>query len=328
LKGVPPMPEFFAFEAEAEDAGERLDRFVAQKMESLSRSAAHRLILSGDILVDSQASKPRAKLRCGQKVSIRLPEPTPAEPEAQDLKLEYLFRDEHIAVVNKRPAMAVHPAPGTVDQTLVNGLLFDGIGLSGVGGKQRPGIVHRLDKDTSGCMVVACHDRAHRVLSKAFAMRQVDKRYLCVTAGRPKAANGLIDTPFARHPKHRMKHTGTVEAERRARTRWTVLERLGPCALIEIELLTGRTHQIRVHMAEGGTPLVGDELYGGARRWRGTSDEGAQAAMRGMRRQALHAKTLSFEHPISGERIDFEAPVPQDFQALIDALRTVEARFG
>jgi 23S rRNA pseudouridine1911/1915/1917 synthase len=322
------MAEFFALEVAAERAGDRLDRFVAEQMPELSRSAAHRLILSGDILVDSQATKPRAKLRSGQRVSVRIPDPTPAEPEPQDLELEYLYRDEHIAVINKRPAIAVHPAPGTIDRTLVNGLLFDGIGLSGIGGKQRPGIVHRLDKDTSGCMVVACHDRAHRMLSKAFAMRQIDKRYLCVTAGKPKGGSGLIDTPFGRHPKHRMKHSGQVEAERRARTQWTLVERLGPCALVEIELLTGRTHQIRVHMAEAGTPLVGDELYGGARRWRGISDLAAQAAMKGMARQALHAQHLSFDHPISGQRVAFEAPTPADLGALIEALRAVEARFG
>ncbi len=315
------VPEWFELKVTKNEAGERLDRFVTAQLEQLSRSAVQRLILEGEISVDKVAAKPRLKLRAGQQVVVRLPDPKPAEPEPQDLGLEFLYRDEHLVVINKQPGIAVHPAPGCHDGTLVNGLIFEKVGLSGIGGVQRPGIVHRLDKDTSGVMVVAGTDLAHRALSLAFATRQVDKRYLCVTAGKPKADEGLIDTPHARHPKHRLRFTGTVEAERRMRTRFRVLERLGPCALVAIELLTGRTHQIRVHMAEAGTPLVGDELYGGANRWKGVAHQDSRQAMKAMSRQALHAQHLSFVHPVSGEQLAFEAPLPDDFQGLIDALR-------
>jgi 23S rRNA pseudouridine1911/1915/1917 synthase len=295
------------------------------KLVELSRSAAHRLILSGEITVDGEAAKPRLKLRAGQRVLVRIPAPQAAEPEAQDLGLEFLYRDEAIAVINKPAGIAVHPAAGCPDGTLVNGLLFAGVGLSGIGGKQRPGIVHRLDKDTTGVMVVACTDLAHRALGLAFASRQVEKQYLCVTAGNLKDSSGLIDTPHARDTRHRYRFTGQVEAERRMRTRFSVLERLGPCALVEIELLTGRTHQIRVHMSEAGTPLVGDALYGGANRWKGVAHRDAQALMRAMTRQALHAYRLGFAHPVSGEALSFEAPLPADLVALIDGLRLVEA---
>ena len=315
------MPEWFELEVTKAEAGERLDRYITAQVEVLSRSAAQRLISDGEVTVDKSAAKPRLKLRPGQRVVVRLPDPRPAEPEAQDLDLEFLYRDEHLVVVNKRPGMAVHPAPGCYDQTLVNGLLYEGVGLSGIGGVQRPGIVHRLDKDTSGVMVVAGTDQAHRALSLAFAARKVDKRYLCVTAGKPKSDEGLIDTPHARHPKHRLRFTGTVEAERRMRTRYRVLERLGPCALLEIELLTGRTHQIRVHMSEAGTPLVGDELYGGAKRWKGVAHQDARQAMKSMARQALHAHSLSFEHPVSGELMRFEAPLAPDLEQLIQSLQ-------
>ena len=315
------MPEWFELTVTKADAGERLDRFVTNQIEALSRSAAQRLISDGEVSVDKCAAKPRLKLRPGQAVVVRLPDPRPADPEPQDLGLEFLYRDEHIVVVNKRASMAVHPAPGCYDGTLVNGLIHEQVGLSGIGGVQRPGIVHRLDKDTSGVMVVAGTDVAHRALSLAFATRKVSKRYLCVTAGKPKVDEGVLDTPHARHPKNRLRYTGTVDAERRMKTRFRVLERFGPCALVDIELLTGRTHQIRVHMSEAGTPLVGDVLYGGANRWKGVAHRDARQAMKGMKRQALHAHTLAFDHPVTGDHLQFEAPLPEDMELLIQALR-------
>lgn len=315
------MPEWFELKVTKADAGERLDRYITDQIESLSRSAAQRLITDGEVSVDKCSAKPRLKLKPGQAVVVRLPDPKPATPEPQDLELEFLYRDDHVVVVNKRPGVAVHPAPGCYDQTLVNGLIFERVGLSGIGGVQRPGIVHRLDKDTSGVMVVAGSDVAHRALSLAFATRKVSKRYVCVTAGKPKLEEGLIDTPHARHPKNRLRFTGTVEAERRMQTRFKVLERLGPCALVDIELLTGRTHQIRVHMSEAGTPLVGDVLYGGANRWKGVAHQDSRSAMKAMPRQALHAQTLGFTHPVTGEEMHFEAPLPDDFQELVDRLR-------
>jgi 23S rRNA pseudouridine1911/1915/1917 synthase len=317
------MPEWFELEVQPNEVGERLDRFLTERIAQLSRSAVQRLILEGEVSVDKNTAKPRLKLRSGQRVVLRLPDPRPAVPQAQDLDLKFLYRDDDLVVVNKPPNMVVHPAPGCFDGTLVNGLIFEQVGLSGIGGVQRPGIVHRLDKDTSGVMVVAGSDRAHRALSLAFATGKVDKRYLCVTAGKPKADSGLITTPHARHPKNRLRFTGTVEAERQMRTKFEVLERFGPCALVGIELLTGRTHQIRVHMSEAGTPLVGDELYGGANRWKGVAHTDARLAMKSMPRQALHAHTLSFEHPVSGERMSFEAPVPDDFECLLAALRSL-----
>ncbi len=315
------MSNIFQFEIEPPDAGQRLDRFLALAVPALSRSAIQRLIRDGDVTVDGELTVPKLRIQTGQRVSLRVPPPRAAAPEPQQMDLVFLYRDEHLVVIDKPAGLTVHPAPGQGDRTLVNGLLFEGIGLSGIGGVQRPGIVHRLDRETSGVMVVACHDEAHRHLSKAFALREVEKTYLCVTAGKPRQPEGLIDTPYGRDPNHRLRFSGKVRSDRRARTRYRVLETFGPCALVEIDLLTGRTHQIRVHLSEAGTPLVGDELYGGANRWKGVSWAPAKEAMRAMTRQALHASRLAFTHPITKEAMVFESPLPADFQGLIQALR-------
>ena len=231
-------------EIEAADAGQRLDRFLALAIPALSRSAIQRLIRDGDVSVDGELTAPKHRTQTGERISLRIPPPRAAAPEAQPMDLVFLYRDEHFVVIDKPAGLTVHPAAGQPDQTLVNGLLHEGIGLSGIGGVQRPGIVHRLDRETSGVMVVACHDEVHRKLSKAFAQREVEKTYLCVTAGKPRQSEGVIDTPYGRDPKHRLRFTGKVRSERRARTRYRVIETMGPCALLEIDLLTGRTHQI------------------------------------------------------------------------------------
>jgi len=312
----------YQFEIEKADEGQRLDRYLALAVPALSRSAIQRLIRDGDVSVDGELTAPKHRVQTGERVSLRIPPPRAAAPEAQPMDLDFLYRDEHFVVINKPAGMTVHPAPGQADQTLVNGLLYEGVGLSGIGGVQRPGIVHRLDRETSGVMVVASHDEAHRKLSKAFAQREVKKTYLCVTAGKPRKPEGLIDTPYGRDPKHRLRFSGKVRSDRRARTRYRVLETMGPCALLEIDLLTGRTHQIRVHLSEAGTPLVGDELYGGGKRWKGVSWPPAKEAMRAMTRQALHAHRLAFQHPMTEQAMDFESPLPADFERLLEGLRS------
>jgi len=310
------------FEIEDADEGQRLDRFLALAIPALSRSAIQRLIRDGDVSVDGELTAPKHRVQAGQRVSLRIPPPRAAAPEPQSMDLVFLYRDEHFVVIDKPAGLTVHPAPGQPDQTLVNGLLYEGVGLSGIGGVQRPGIVHRLDRETSGVMVVACHDEAHRKISKAFAQREVEKTYLCVTAGKPRQPEGLIETPYGRDPNHRLRFTSKVRSERRARTRYRVIETMGPCALLEIDLLTGRTHQIRVHLSEAGTPLVGDELYGGAKRWKGVSWAPAQEAMRAMNRQALHAQRIAFVHPMTEEQVVFESPLPADFERLLEGLRS------
>jgi 23S rRNA pseudouridine1911/1915/1917 synthase len=241
-------------------------------------------------------------------VALEIPPPAPAEPQAQDLPLRVLHEDADLLVLDKAAGMVVHPAAGHADGTLVNALLHRVKDLRGVGGQLRPGIVHRLDRDTSGCLVVAKHEQALRALQQAFAGRDVHKRYLAIVHGVPRAAQATIDTPYGRHPTQRKKFTGKLKAGKRAVTAYQVRERFPAAALLEVALHTGRTHQIRVHLAEAGHPLLGDALYGRRR-------------TEAIGRQALHAWKLDFPHPRTGARMAFEAPPPPDFAAALETLR-------
>jgi 23S rRNA pseudouridine1911/1915/1917 synthase len=324
LESGPPAAERHAFVVEVAEAGERLDRLLAVRVTAHSRARLSQLVDEGHVAVDGREAKPSLRLKAGQRVEVEVPAPVGAEPEPQELPLAVLFQDGDIVVVDKAAGMVVHPAAGVPDGTLVNALLFHVRDLSGVGGTLRPGIVHRLDKDTSGVMVVAKHERALVRLQKSFHDREVSKTYLALVHGVPPA-EGTIDTPFGRHPTDRVRMTGRLmpgaPETRRAVTHFKVVESFGSqAALVEVGLETGRTHQIRVHLSEAGFPLLGDETYGGTKRDRRASERVQQAATR-IGRQALHAWRLELPHPSTGMSASFEAPLPADFAAGLELLR-------
>lgn len=301
-----------------EARGERLDQHLSRTFPELSRSRIQALIEEGNVLVDGRPPKGSARVRGGEQVEVNVPPPVPATPLAEDLPLDVLFEDRDLIVLDKAAGMVVHPAAGNWQGTLVNALLHRVKDLQGVGGELRPGLVHRLDKDTSGCLVVAKSERALTALQAAFKSRAVDKRYLALVHGVPKPAEGRIDTLYGRHPIHRKRFTGKVKTGKRAETVYRVTEAFGEAALVEVELLTGRTHQVRVHLSELGHPLLGDELYGGVRRAKSDRVKEAQTALG---RHALHAWRLSFPHPRTEKMLSFEAPIPADFARALEILR-------
>jgi len=302
-----------------ERAGERLDLFLAQSIPELSRSRIQRLIKEGRVTINGiKALKPRQKLAGKEEIELEIPPPEKIllEPEP-GVPFEILYEDRDIVVLNKPPGLVVHPAAGHSKGTLVQGLLARVRDLSGIGGELRPGIVHRLDKDTSGLLLVAKHDQAHQALSLQFKEREVSKVYLALVHGVPSLSSGHVDRPLGRHPVHRKKMSIQPHG-REAYTAWKVREgfKRMRAALLEVYPRTGRTHQIRVHLASIGHPIVGDRLYGGLR------PTGPKAL-----RQMLHAWKLSFFHPHTGKRLSFEAPLPPDFQSLLEELRAQE-RYG
>lgn len=319
-----------------EHAGERLDRYLAERLapaiDGLSRSRLKALIEAGHVtLAAAQGSDPQPvrepsrKVKPGDTIALVLPEATPAEPLPQDIALAVLYEDDDLLVLDKPAGLVVHPAPGNPDHTLVNALLAHcGDSLSGIGGVKRPGIVHRLDKDTSGVMVVAKNDATHQALSAAFARHDIDRAYQALVWGAPTPPAGLIEGNIGRSPLNRKKMAVVPHGGKRAATKYRVLERFGPpgqplASLVECTLLTGRTHQVRVHMASKGHPLVGDPLYGRARKKPKTW--AAQAAiLNQFPRQALHAYRLGFVHPGSGRRLQFDSALPSDLKELIEVL--------
>ncbi len=303
----------------ADAAGLRLDRFLAGSGHGWSRSQVARWIEAGHATRNGRATKPAQLLSPGDVIEVTPPAPTPSEVLPQAIPLDVLYEDAHLIVVNKPPGLVIHPAAGNPDGTLVNALLAHCRDLSGIGGVERPGIVHRLDKDTSGVLIAAKTDLAHRALSLSFRWRTTDKRYLAVVYGAPKSAEGVVDAPIARHPSER-KRMAVVPGGRPARTLWWVRERFDGAALVECRLVTGRTHQVRVHLAHIGHALVGDPTYSG-RQWRALENGRGAAACRDFPRQALHAWRLTITHPVSGEPMTFEAPLPADIAGLIAALR-------
>ncbi len=300
-------------------AGWRLDRALADAVPTMSRERLKALIRSG--AVEAQGGRavrdPAIKVRGGESLRVEVPEPAPAHNEAQDIPLTIVFEDEHLLVVDKPAGLVVHPAAGNLDGTLVNALLHHCAGkLSGIGGVARPGIVHRIDKDTSGLLVVAKTDVAHEGLAKQFAAHSIDRRYLAIVSGVPKASQGTIDAPLARSSANRKK-IAIVEGGRgkRAMTHWKRLKVFKDVALVECRLETGRTHQVRVHMASIGHPLVGDPVYG-----RSGKTHGKLLKELGFQRQALHAAELGFTHPVTKRALSFTSPMPPDMQELLAAL--------
>jgi 23S rRNA pseudouridine1911/1915/1917 synthase len=299
--------------------GWRVDRALAALVPTLSRERIKALISTGQVTLSGiLARDPAVKARAGGRYILLIPEPAGAHNEAQDIALDIVYEDEHLLVVNKAAGLVVHPAAGNFDGTLVNALLHHCKGsLSGIGGVARPGIVHRIDKDTSGLLVVAKTDPAHVGLAAQFAKHSINRRYAAIVAGRPTASQGTVDAPLARSSTNRKKIAIVAEGRgKSAITHWTLKEPLRDAALVECQLETGRTHQIRVHMASIGHPLVGDPVYGRAR-----SSHRLILTQLGFARQALHAADLGFIHPISGEALNFNAPIPFDMQHLLSALR-------
>ena len=294
-----------------EDAGKRLDVFLAEKIPNLSRSQAKKLISEGQVKVGGRPlTKPKHRLKPGEEVQVFIPAPEPLSLEPDTgVPFEILYEDEGLAVINKPAGVVVHPAAGHLHGTLVHGLLARLKDLSGVGGMLRPGIVHRLDKDTSGLLLIAKDDRTHQALSAMFKERKVKKLYLALVHGVPQALSGKIEAPLGRHPVNRKK-MAVLAGGREAVTLWRRKEVFRRAALLEVEPLTGRTHQIRVHLASLGHPIVGDELYGGAK------PHGPKA-----HRQLLHAWKLRLRHPLTGEELAFEAELPEDFREVLDELR-------
>jgi 23S rRNA pseudouridine1911/1915/1917 synthase len=299
---------------------ERLDRYLTTKLPNISRGGIQRLIREGCILVDGKPAKPTQHPAAGQTVEVTWPIPKEVEAKPEDIPLDILFEDDDLIVVNKPAGMPTHPGHGHEGGTLVNALLHHCDGsLSGIGGVVRPGIVHRLDLDTTGCLVVAKNDTAHLGLAAQFKDREVDKRYHAIVCGRLVNDMGEIDAPIGRHPVHRKLMAVQPSASRGARTNWRVIERLAECTLVEATLHTGRTHQIRVHFRHIGFPLAGDALYG-------TKATAQLANYTGVRpkRQMLHAQSLAFTHPASREQLSFEAAWPDDFEQVLDALRNAK----
>jgi 23S rRNA pseudouridine1911/1915/1917 synthase len=312
---------------EPEAAGGRLDRLLAAALPALSRSRLKALIEEGQVSAAGRAvTTPAAKVKAGQTFAIIVPETRPVALQGQAIPLEILYEDRDLMVLNKPAGLVVHPAAGNPDRTLVNALIAHcGPQLSGIGGEARPGIVHRLDKDTSGLMVVAKSAAAHQGLSELFAARDIDRAYWALVWGLPSPSAGTIAGNIGRSPRNRKKMAVLRHGGRPSETGYRVRRSFqhGRVSLVECRLKTGRTHQIRVHLAELGHPLLGDPLYGRAgtagRRARLLS-EGAQAALAVLGRQALHAKTLGFRHPVSGDDLQFESELPSDLSALISSL--------
>ena len=310
----------------AAEAGTRLDRFLAARLPELSRSRVQQLIEEQAVRVAGHAAKASLRPPVGTEIEVRVRTARPAELVAQSLDLPTLYEDQHLIVIDKPAGMAVHPGAGISSGTVVHGLLHQVGDLAGIGGELRPGVVHRLDKDTSGCLVVAKTERALRGLQAEFKSRRVDKRYQALVHGAPRD-EGELDTAYGRHPKDRKRFSSKLKEGRRAVTRWRVLERGPGVALVEVQLMTGRTHQIRAHFADAGFPLLGDVLYGGRRREsRMPEDAPARRAAGAIGRQALHAAVLAFTHPITGAPLRCEAPLPADFRAALRELGMSSAR--
>jgi len=299
-----------------EAAGERLDRFLAALHPDRSRSRIQALVREGLATVDGRPARPGERLRGGELVEIVLPpEPPEDRIEPEPLPLEVLHEDEHLAVLVKPAGVVVHPGAGVREGTLAAAILHRWPETAGVGGPGRPGIVHRLDRGTSGVILVARTAEAHRALQEQFRERTVEKRYAGICWGRPREPSGRIELPVGRDPRSRVKMTTRARGGRPAITLWRVLEEVPGFALVEARILTGRTHQVRVHLAAIGHPLAGDDVYGG-RRERSVADPVRRGALRALERPALHALEIAFDHPATGRRMRFRAPWPPDLRDL------------
>lgn len=294
---------------EADFAKERIDKYIADSMEGVSRSQVQIWIGDGQVTVNGSQVKSNFKLAAGDKIELVVPEVAAVEILPENIPLEVVYEDSSVIVVNKQRGLVVHPAPGHASGTLVNALMYHCHDLSGINGELRPGIVHRIDKDTSGLLMAAKNDKAHVSLAAQLKDHSVNRRYIALVHGHVQHDQGTIDAPIGRDAHDRKMFTVTERNSKHAVTHFSVMERLGDYTLLELKLETGRTHQIRVHMKFIGHPLVGDPMYG---RSKGVKMNG----------QALHATTLGFVHPDSGETLEFNAPLPQDMEDVLASLRS------
>ncbi|MBE9199580.1 MULTISPECIES: RluA family pseudouridine synthase [unclassified Nodularia (in: cyanobacteria)] len=302
-----------AFNLQVEETGDRLDRYLSEKLPDLSRSRIQQLIEQGNVQLNEQiCTTKKVNVKTGDRITLEIPEVQPLQVQAEDIPLDILYEDDQLLILNKPAGLVVHPAPGHPDGTLVNALLAHCPNLPGIGGVQRPGIVHRLDKDTTGAIAIAKTDIAYHSLQAQLQAKTARREYLGVIYGAPKTESGIIDFPIGRHPQDRKK-MAVVPIEkggRNAVTHWQILERLGNQTLVLFQLETGRTHQIRVHSAKIGHPIVCDPIY--------SSGHSVGVKLPG---QALHAWRLKLQHPISGNLIEVTAPPPQTFTTLLEILR-------
>lgn len=298
-------------EITAQESGERIDALLARTA-GLTRSQAQRLCENGSVTLGGAAVKKNYRVTAGESFALKLPEPEPTELTAQDIALDIVYEDDDVIVVNKPRGMVVHPAPGHPDGTLVNALLFHcGESLSGIGGEKRPGIVHRIDRDTSGLIISAKNDFAHQSLSAQLADRSLSREYEAVVRGSLREDSGTVSAPIGRHPVDRKRMAVTERNSRPAVTHWSVLERFNGYTHVMCKLETGRTHQIRVHMAHIGHPVLGDEVYG-------------RGKEKGLEGQCLHARRLKFIHPRSGELIELECELPEYFRNVLSKLVKID----
>jgi len=312
--------------ARPSDEGKRLDVFVASQLAGYTRSFVAGLIGNQHFLVNGQPKKPGYRIKSSDTISGVIPAPTPIELTAEPIALHILYEDEHIVVVNKQPGLVVHPAAGHDGGTLVNGLLYHCTDLGGIGGELRPGIVHRLDKDTSGTLVVAKNDQAHTHLSRQFKSRQVQKQYRALVHGTLKSSSGTIKLPIGRHPTDRKRMSTKSARGRTAETQWKVDTQFRWFALLTLTLKTGRTHQIRVHCAAMQHPILGDKIYRPRKLERTIKRQCKQPdkilpLIKAVRRQMLHAWRLGFTHPQTGQWMAFESPLPDDMEQVIKQIR-------
>jgi len=304
-----------------EGRGDRLDRYLIRLIPEHSRSFFRKIIRDGRVVVDGKAEKAGALLREGSRIEVLLPGERPVPVQPEDIPIDVVYQDDHLAVVDKPAGLSVHPGAGRTSGTLVSALLFRGMHLSLSAGEDRPGIVHRLDKDTSGLLVVAKDDPAYDGLKAQFGAHTADRRYRGVCWGRIGPDRETVETLIGRHRTDRKRMTTRTETGRTAVTDYLVLERFSPMTFAEFRLKTGRTHQIRVQMASIGHPIVGDRTYGSMRAAKGITDRGLRDAVMRLGRQALHAAVLGFVHPVTGDAMRFESPLPADIENLLLVLR-------
>jgi len=316
------MTEVQRFTFDRSRRPERLDRFLAEALPDLTRSQLKRLIDEGRVTLNDAAAKAGTRLKGGESVAVSLPEPAPTETPSQDIPLTVLYEDSQLIVIDKPAGMVVHPAPGHSEGTLVNALLHHCQDLSGIGGELRPGIVHRLDKDTSGVMMATKTDAAHNHLARQFKEHSIQRRYVALVHGLMPTSKGTVDKTIGRHPTQRKKMSTGSRHGRRAVTHWKVLQAWEEdrVSLVELTLETGRTHQIRVHLADMQHSVIGDPVYGG-NRIKTLKDPELRRLAEGLGRQALHARLLGFIHPDSGEYLEFSSAVPADMQSITDYLQ-------
>ena len=297
----------------AQNPGERIDRFLSKDLETLSRSYLQKLLKDGEISVNGKPVKANYKVSEGDKIQIRIPEPENPDILPENIPLDILYEDDDILVVNKPKGMVVHPAPGHYSHTLVNAVMYHcGERLSGINGVLRPGIVHRIDMDTTGSLLICKNDHAHQILAEELKEHSITRRYHAIVHGNIKEDTGTVNAPIGRHPVDRKKMSTKAPNGRHAVTHYKVLERFGDYTYIECELETGRTHQIRVHMSSIGHPLLGDTLYGPKK-----------CPFPSLQGQTLHAMILGFKHPITKEYMEFTAPLPEYFEKLQAKLRGI-----